>query len=78
MNNNENDQRDETLKLVVFVLLAFFLPLFGIGFAIYILSYAKIHPIEQWFKNLAIIALVFQSMPVILAVIAIASFTLAA
>lgn len=74
MTQREPTQSDELFKLAIMLILAYFVPIAGIGFAIYLIMYAKNNPVEKWIPILAWIALVVQALPVILAIIAFASF----
>ncbi|GAB2497754.1 hypothetical protein GCM10008929_18280 [Alkalibacterium psychrotolerans] len=74
MTQREPTQSDELFKLAIMLILAYFVPIAGIGFAIYLILYARNHTVEKWIPILAWIALVVQVLPVILAIIAFASF----
>lgn len=60
MKNSENRFSNETLKLVVMVLLSYLVPVMGIAFSAYVLIYSKTHPVERWLRKLAVISFVFS------------------
>lgn len=74
MTQGEPTQSDELFKMAIMLILAYFVPVAGIGFAIYLIMYAKQNPVERWIPILAWIALLVQALPVILAIIAFALF----
>lgn len=74
MTQRDSTHSDELFKLAILLILAYFVPIVGIGFAIYLILYSRNNTVEKWIPVLAWIALLVQALPVILAIIAFASF----
>lgn len=70
MNTNEIESFDSR-KLPMFIMLAYLVPVLGIGFALYILNYTNTYETERWVPMAALAALFIQIIPILFAVLGI-------
>lgn len=70
MNTNGTESFD-SLKLPMFIMLAYLVPVVGIGFALYILNYTQTYETDRWVPMAALVALFIQIIPILFAVLGI-------
>lgn len=56
---------EDSVKLIVFILLSYIVPVIGIGFSIYLLINATKNHYSMWVKRLAVLSLCIQLLPVL-------------
>lgn len=56
---------EDSVKLIIFILLSYIVPVIGIGFSIYLLLNAAKNHYGMWVKILAVLSLCIQLLPVL-------------
>ena len=56
---------EDSVKLIIFILLSYIVPVIGIGFSIYLLMNATKNNYGIWVKRLAVLSLCIQLLPVL-------------
>ncbi|WP_407372078.1 hypothetical protein [Carnobacterium sp.] len=56
---------EDAVKLIIFILLSYIVPVIGIGFSIYLLINATKNHYGVWVKRLAVLSLCIQLLPVL-------------
>ena len=56
---------EDSVKLIIFILLSYIVPVIGIGFSIYLLMNATKNHYGTWVKRLAVLSLCIQLLPVL-------------
>ncbi|SEL13494.1 hypothetical protein SAMN04488700_0415 [Carnobacterium iners] len=74
MGKNKGSADQESVKVIIFVILSYIVPLIGIGFSIYILTNSNMKNYSSWIKPLALISLVTQILIILSAVLGIITF----
>lgn len=69
MNTNTKIPDKESVKIVIFILLSFVIPIVGIGFSLSILKNFKTKNYNSWVKTLAILSLSIQLLLILSATI---------
>ena len=69
MNKNERVPENESVKIIIFILLSYVVPIVGIGFSIYILNNSKMKEYSSWVKTLAMLSLGIQLLLILFAVV---------
>lgn len=62
MNKKAERYEYDSLKMVIFILLSYLVPVVGIGFSLYILNDSDMKNYGSWVKPVAIIALSIQTL----------------
>lgn len=66
MNKKNESYKNDSVKLITFILLSYIVPIIGIGFSLYILHDSDLENYGSWVKILAMIALCIQLLFILL------------
>lgn len=69
MNGKTRANEQDALKIVVFVLLSYVVPVAGLGFSLYILSDSEMRNYSSWVKPVALLSLVVQLVIIVSAIL---------
>lgn len=69
MNKKTRENEQDSLKIVVFILLSYMVPVAGLGFSLYILSNSEMKNYSSWVKPVAMLSLGIQLVTVVSAII---------
>lgn len=74
MKDNKVSMDQESVKVIIFIILSYIVPLVGIGFSLYILTHSNMKNYSGWIKPLALLSLVIQILTILSAIIGVITF----